>query len=51
MIDKDKIFSLFVDGEEVKDQKVKKEIKEFMEGPYAKIGMFVKLNSKSLYIS
>lgn len=30
-------------GEEVKDQKVKKEIKEFMEGPFAKIGMFVKL--------
>jgi len=43
MIDKNKLFSLFVDGEEVKDQKVKKEIKEFMEGPFAKIGMFVKL--------
>lgn len=43
MIDKDKIFSLFVDGKEITDEKTKKEIKEFMNGPFAKIGMFVKL--------
>ena len=43
MIDKDKIFQLFVDGKEIKDQKTKDEIKEFMNGPFAKIGMFVKL--------
>ena len=43
MIDKDKIFNLFVDGKEIKDQKTKDEIKEFMNGPFAKIGMFVKL--------
>ena len=43
MIDKDKLFSLFVDGKEIKDQKTKDEIKEFMNGPFAKIGMFVKL--------
>ena len=43
MIDKDRIFNLFVDGKEIKDQKTKDEIKEFMNGPFAKIGMFVKL--------
>ena len=43
MIDKDKIFSLFIDGKEIKDQKTKDEIKQFMNGPFAKIGMFVKL--------
>lgn len=43
MIDKDKIFSLFVDGKEITDGKTKDEIKEFMNGPFAKIGMFVKL--------
>jgi len=43
MIDKDKIFQLFVDGKEINDEKTKSEIKEFMNGPFAKIGMFVKL--------
>ena len=43
MIDKDKIFQLFVDGKEIDDEKTKSEIKEFMNGPFAKIGMFVKL--------
>jgi len=43
MIDKDKIFKLFVDGKEVSGDKTKEEIKDFMNGPYAKIGMFVKL--------
>jgi hypothetical protein len=43
MIDKDKIFQLFVEGKEVTDDKTKEEIKNFMNGPYAKIGMFVKL--------
>ena len=43
MIDKDKIFKLFVDGKQIKDDKTKEEIKDFMNGPYAKIGMFVKL--------
>lgn len=43
MIDKDKIFQLFVDGKQIKDDKTKEEIKDFMNGPYAKIGMFVKL--------
>ena len=43
MIDKDKIFKLFVDGKEISDDKTNKEIKDFMNGPYAKIGMFVKL--------
>jgi hypothetical protein len=42
MIDKNKIFQLFVDGQEV-DDNTRGEIKTFMEGPYAKIGMFVKL--------
>ncbi len=43
MIDKDKIFKLFVDGKEISGDKTKDEIKNFMNGPYAKIGMFVKL--------
>ena len=43
MIDKDKIFQLFVDGKEISDDKTKSEIKDFMNGPFAKIGMFVKL--------
>ena len=43
MIDKDKIFKLFVDGKEISGDKTKDEIKDFMNGPYAKIGMFVKL--------
>jgi hypothetical protein len=43
MIDKDKIFKLFVDGKEINGGKTEEEIKDFMNGPYAKIGMFVKL--------
>ena len=43
MIDKNIIFQLFVDGKEIDDDKTKKEIKDFMNGPFAKIGMFVKL--------
>jgi len=43
MMDKNKIFQLFVDGKQIKDDKTKEEIKDFMNGPYAKIGMFVKL--------
>ena len=43
MIDKDKIFQLFVDGKEINDDKTKSEIRDFMNGPFAKIGMFVKL--------
>mgnify|MGYP001448587131 FL=1 len=43
MKDKDKIFKLFVDGKEIDGDKTKEEIKDFMNGPYAKIGMFVKL--------
>ena len=43
MINKDKIFSLFVDGKEITDEKTKNEIKDFMNGPFAKIGIFVKL--------
>jgi len=43
MIDKDKIFQLFVDGKEINDGKTKSEIRDFMNGPFAKIGMFVKL--------
>ena len=43
MIDKNKIFQLFGDGKEIKDDKTQQEIKDFMNGPYAKIGMFVKL--------
>tara|TARA_B110000902_G_scaffold15962_1_gene18704 strand:+ start:353 stop:778 length:426 start_codon:yes stop_codon:yes gene_type:complete len=43
MIDKDKIFKLFVDGKDISDDKTNEEIKNFMNGPYAKIGMFVKL--------
>jgi hypothetical protein len=43
MIDKDKIFKLFVDGKDINGDKTTEEIQEFMNGPYAKIGMFVKL--------
>jgi hypothetical protein len=43
MIDKNKIFKLFVDGKEINGEKTNEEIQEFMNGPYAKIGMFVKL--------
>jgi|TARA_R110000823_G_scaffold292467_1_gene411264 hypothetical protein len=43
MMDKDKIFKLFSEGKEPNNEQTKLEIKEFMEGPYAKIGMFVKL--------
>tara|TARA_R110001583_G_scaffold17220_4_gene69897 strand:- start:913 stop:1341 length:429 start_codon:yes stop_codon:yes gene_type:complete len=44
MIDKDKIFQLFVDGKEISVlDRTKSEIKDFMNGPFAKIGMFVKL--------
>jgi len=43
MIDKDKIFKLFVDGKEIDEDKTDEEIQDFMNGPYAKIGMFVKL--------
>jgi len=43
MIDKNKIFNLFVEGKEITDEKTKKDIKKFMEGPIAKLGMFVKL--------
>lgn len=43
MIDKNKIFKLFIDGKEVVGSKTEDEIKDFMNGPYAKIGMFVKL--------
>ena len=43
MVDKDKIFQLFVGGKEIDGDKTKEEIREFMNGPYAKIGMFVKL--------
>mgnify|MGYP001469986757 CR=1 FL=1 len=43
MIDKDKLFQLFIDGKEITDDKTKEDIREFMNGPFAKIGMFVKL--------
>ena len=43
MINKDKIFQLFVEGKEITDDQTKQEIKDFMNGPFAKIGMFVKL--------
>ena len=43
MINKDKLFQLFVDGKEIEDPKTKNELKDFMNGPFAKIGMFVKL--------
>ncbi len=43
MINKDKIFQLFVDGKEIDNDKTKSEIRDFMNGPFAKIGMFVKL--------
>ena len=34
---------MFVDGKEIDGDKTQDEIKDFMNGPYAKIGMFVKL--------
>lgn len=43
MINKDKIFKLFLDGKEINDPKTEEKIKDFMNGPFAKIGMFVKL--------
>ena len=43
MVNKDKIFQLFLDGNKSVDDETKKEIQDFMNGPYAKIGMFVKL--------
>ena len=43
MINKDKLFKLFIDGEEVVSDKTKEEVDNFLNGPYAKIGMFVKL--------
>ena len=43
MIDKDKTFQLFIDGKGISDEKSKDELKDFMNGPFAKIGMFVKL--------
>jgi len=43
MIDKDKIFKLFIDSKGISDEKSKDELKDFMNGPFAKIGMFVKL--------
>ena len=43
MIDKNKIFQLFTDNGNDINEKTKNEIQEFMNGPFAKIGMFVKL--------
>ncbi len=43
MINKDKIFKLFLDGKEINDPKTEEKLKDFMNGPFAKIGMFVKL--------
>ena len=43
MIDKNKIFQLFTDNGDDINEKTKNEIQEFMNGPFAKIGMFVKL--------
>ena len=43
MINKDKIFSLFVDGKEIKDEMAKEQLKELINGPFGRIGMFVKL--------
>lgn len=42
-MDKDKIFQLFGGEESIKNEQTKAEIQGFMNGPYAKIGMFVKL--------
>ena len=42
MINKDKIFKLFLDGKEINDPKTEEKLKDFMNGPFAKIGMFVK---------
>ena len=43
MINKDKIFNLFSTTPEVKKEEKKISIEEFIESPYAKIGMFTKL--------
>lgn len=44
MINKDKIFNLFSTTPEVKEKEEKRiSIEEFIESPYAKIGMFTKL--------
>ena len=43
MINKDKIFKLFLDGKEINDPKTEEKLKDFMNGPFAQIGMFVKL--------
>ena len=43
MIDKNKIFQLFTDNGNDINEKTKNEIQEFMNGPFTKIGMFVKL--------
>ena len=43
MINKDKLFKLFIDGNEVVSDKTQEEVDNFLNGPYAKIGMFVKL--------
>ena len=44
MINKDRIFNLFSTTPEVKEQEEKRiSIEEFIESPYAKIGMFTKL--------
>ena len=52
MINKDKIFSLFVDGKEIKDEMAKEQLKELINGPFGRIGMFVKLvqNHKVFHI-
>ena len=43
MINKDKLFKLFIDGNEVVSDKTQEEVDNFLNEPYAKIGMFVKL--------
>ena len=44
MINKDRIFNLFSTTPEVKEKEEKRiSIEEFIESPYAKIGMFTKL--------
>ena len=43
MINKDKIFNLFSTTPEVKKEEKRISIEEFIESPYAKIGMFTKL--------
>ena len=43
MINKDKIFNLFSTTPEVKKEEKRISVEEFIESPYAKIGMFTKL--------